>query len=128
MILDNIKTMPQVLKVILILELLAVVAAFFTAYDFVDSSKSEYFFGPVILLIAILPCIFAIYYSLNKNSKAIYAITVSWFTVNLSSVLIAENHEVQSYLLLIISFVFLLGLALFIYMRFRKDFIKYFEA
>jgi len=126
-IIKNIKLMPFAIKVILFFELFAPLFSLLKVLGVLPSSEVAMPHQNLVLLVSVLPCLIAAFMILNRKQRAIAAVVVSWFTVNLSSLVVADGSAVEGSLHLIIGFVSVMGLALFAYLKLSPSIKTYFE-
>lgn len=113
----ELKLMPLAIKIILLFELLTPAFALLTMFNILPSTETVSAHERSIFLVSVMPCLIAVFMILKRSQRAPVAIVVSWFTVNLSSLMLGDNTQIEPYLRLIIGFVSLMGLGLFIYLK-----------
>lgn len=117
MMIKNIGMMPFAIKIILFFELLAPFFALLAILNILPSAETVLAHERLILSISVMPCLMAVFMILKRSQRAAAAIVVSWFTVNLSSLVLGDSIHIERYLYLIVGFVSLLGLGLFAYLK-----------
>jgi len=113
----ELQLMPLAIKIILLFELLTPLFALLITLNILPSEEIVSAHESSILLVSVIPCILAVIMIMKRSPRAPAAIVVSWFTVNLFTLMLGDATQIEPYLHLIIGFVSLTGLGLFIYLK-----------
>lgn len=112
-----INNMPFTIRIILFAEVMILCFSLLTVLNLIPSSLILNLQAKLMILLSAMPSLIAICMIINRSQRAVAAIIVSWFSVNLFPVVIWSGPYTESNIHLVIGFTSILGLGLFVYLK-----------